>query len=141
MISATLDVNVLLSALLGPLGPSRLVVRAWQADRFRHVTSDHIIAHFTAKLTDPELTRRFPFLPSAGRDFLPLLRTQTTLVSVLPSAVLPVTGDPEDDTVLATARLGRADALVTGDRGLLGLQTSDGIRIVTPRAFLELLGQ
>ncbi len=53
-------------------------------------------------------------------------------------AVLPITGDPDDDTVLATARLGRVTHLVTGDRGLLALGVHEGIRIVTPRDFLAL---
>jgi putative PIN family toxin of toxin-antitoxin system len=139
MTAAALDVNVLLSALLGPLGPSRRVVTAWRAERFTHVTSDHIIATFEAKLTDPDLVRRFPFLPAAGRALLPLLRTQTTIVAVLPPAIVPVTGDPEDDAVLATARLGRVDFLVTGDRTLLGLGSHEGIPIVTPQAFLDAL--
>ncbi|MGE3911651.1 MAG: putative toxin-antitoxin system toxin component, PIN family [Chloroflexota bacterium] len=50
-----------------------------------------------------------------------------------------VTGDPEDDYVLATARVGSADYLVTGDKELLGLQQFHGTRIVSPREFLFVL--
>ena len=53
------------------------------------------------------LVHRFPFLLAVGRELLPLLRTQTTIMPVVPPAVLPITGDPEDDAVLATARLGQ----------------------------------
>lgn len=136
MTPAALDINVLLSALIGAHGPSRQVVRAWQADRFTHVTSAHIIAGFAAKLTDPELVRRFPWLPAAGHDLLPTLRTKTTLVPLDAAAIIPVTGDPEDDAVLATAHLGRVAYLVTGDKGLLALRSHEGIRIVTPRDFV-----
>lgn len=139
MIPATLDINVLLSSVLGSAGPSRQIVQAWRAGRLFHVTSEHIITGFTAKLSDPVLVRRFPFLPAAGRDLLPVLRTQSTIVPVPLDAVLPVTGDPEDDAVLATARLGGSGYLVTGDRGLLALQTHEGMRIVSPRAFLSIL--
>jgi putative PIN family toxin of toxin-antitoxin system len=141
MTRATIDVNVLLSALIGALGPSRQVVRAWQAERFTHVTSDHIIATFEAKLATPVLVARFPFLPAAGRALLPVLRTQTTMTPLLPSAIVPVTGDAEDDGVLATAKLGAADYLVSGDRGLLTLGTHEGVAIVRPRRFMELLDQ
>ncbi len=141
MTPAVLDINVLLSALIGSLGPSRRVVRAWQADRFTHVTSDPIIARFEAKLTAPELVRRFPFLPAAGRDLVPALRTKTTLVPLEAEAIIPVTGDPEDDTVLATARLGQVTYLVTGDKGLLALGMYEGTCIVSPRDFLPVLGQ
>lgn len=48
-------------------------------------------------------------------------------------------GDPEDDLVLATGRLARADYLVTGDRGLLELGSYEGMEIVTPRQFIALL--
>ena len=141
MTPTALDINVLLASLIGSQGPSRRVVRAWQADRFTHVTSDPIIARFEAKLTDPELVRRFPFLSAAGRDLVPALRTKTTLVPLEAAAIIPVTGDPEDDTVLATARLGQVAYLVTGDKGLLALQTHAGARIVSPREFLTVLSQ
>ena len=68
-----------------------------------------------------------------------VLRAQTIIVPVLPAAVVPITGDPEDDTVLATAVLGQVDSLVTGDRGLLALGTYEGIRVITPRDFLRVL--
>ena len=139
MTPATLDVNILVSSVLGPHGPSRRVIQAWETDRFTHVTSDHIIARFEAKLTDPVLVQRFSFWPAVGRELLPLLRTQTTIVPVLPAAVLPITGDPEDDTVLATAVLGQAVYLVTGDRRLLALGIYEGIRILTPRDFRAVL--
>jgi predicted nucleic acid-binding protein len=59
---------------------------------------------------------------------------------VVPLSERPsVTGDPEDDYVLATARLARADYLVTGDKGLLALVRDEGTAIVSPRQFMELL--
>jgi putative PIN family toxin of toxin-antitoxin system len=136
MTPATLDINVLLSSVLGPHGSSRRIIQAWAAGRFTHVTSDHIITGFEAKLTDAVLIQRFPFLPAVGRELLPLLRSLATIVPVPPPAILPIIGDTEDDTVLATARLGRVAYLVTGDHGLLALGSYEGIRIVTPRDFL-----
>ena len=58
---------------------------------------------------------------------------------VLPPDIVSISGDPEDDAVLATARLGEADFLVTGDAGLLALGVYESTRIVMPRAFLNLL--
>ena len=53
-----------------------------------------------------------------------------------------VPGDPKDDMVVATAVATTAEYLVTGDRKhLLSLGTYEGIQIVTPRDFLELLGK
>ena len=43
--------------------------------------------------------------------------------------------------VLATAVAGKADVIVTGDDDLLVLKTFRGIRILSPRKFLELVDQ
>jgi predicted nucleic acid-binding protein len=42
MIRAVVDVNVLISSILGPLGFSRQVILAWVAGRFRAVASEGI---------------------------------------------------------------------------------------------------
>jgi uncharacterized protein len=49
--------------------------------------------------------------------------------------------DPDDDVVLATALAGRAEHLITGENDLLTLKTYRGIKILTPRKFLETFGQ
>ena len=49
--------------------------------------------------------------------------------------------DADDDVVLATALAGKADVIVTGDNDLLVLKTFRGIRILSPRKFLELVDQ
>ena len=49
--------------------------------------------------------------------------------------------DPDDDKLLETAVMGEADCLVTGDRDLLVLSPFQGVPIVTPAVFLDLLKQ
>jgi hypothetical protein len=53
-----------------------------------------------------------------------------------------VTGDPDDDLILACAIDARVDVLVSGDRKhLLPIGTHQGIRIIAPQALLaELRG-
>lgn len=68
-----------------------------------------------------------------------LLRSEATYVQ--PLSPPAVTGDPEDDYVLATATVARADYLVTGDKGLLALGHHGGSRIVSPQEFSALLDQ
>jgi predicted nucleic acid-binding protein len=43
--------------------------------------------------------------------------------------------DADDDVVLGTAIAGRCDAIVTGDKDLLELESYRDIPIVSPRAF------
>lgn len=45
--------------------------------------------------------------------------------------------DPDDYHVVAAAVVVKADLIVTGDKGLLTLSQFQGIRIVTPQAFLK----
>ncbi len=56
-----------------------------------------------------------------------------------PSEVL--VRDPSDRWILATALAGEAEVLVTGDEDLLAVEGSAAIRILSPRAFWELLRQ
>jgi hypothetical protein len=53
--------------------------------------------------------------------------------------VTNVCRDPADDVVLAAAVEGRAGILVTGDEDLLTLGEYEGIAIVAPRPFLDLI--
>src|SRR5688572_3390049 len=122
MIRAVIDVNVLLSAIIGPLGFSRQIALAWQAGRFVAISSAGIMSELAEKLALPRIQRRYRI--DTPQDILwlqALLANQAELVLVPPQERLPITGDPEDDYVLATARLAQADYLVTGDGGLLNL--------------------
>ena len=51
----------------------------------------------------------------------------------------PVCRDADDDVVLATALAAKADIIVTGDNDLLVLKEFHGIRIISPRRFIDLL--
>ena len=140
MIRAVVDVNVLISSILGPLGFSRQIILAWAAGRFSAVASEGIYTKLEEKLSLPRIVRRYRVsTPEDIRLVQGLLRTQAELVIVPLAERRTVTGDPEDDYVLATGRLAQVDYLVTGDRGLLDLVRHEGMRIVTPREFVRLL--
>jgi predicted nucleic acid-binding protein len=50
-----------------------------------------------------------------------------------------VSEDPDDDKYTAAAIEGRAAFVVTGDPDLLDIGAHESVRIVSPRAFLDLL--
>jgi predicted nucleic acid-binding protein len=54
-------------------------------------------------------------------------------------AVEAVADDPADDLVLACAVEGNADFIISGDHHLLDLENYQGIKIVNPARFLDLL--
>jgi uncharacterized protein len=142
MIRAVIDVNVLLSSILGPLGFSRRVILAWAAGQFRALTSEGIYTTLEEKLALPRIARRYNVNTAEDIRWIQgLLRIEAERIIIPLAERLSVTGDPEDDYVLATARLGQAKYLVTGDRGLLDLRQYQETQILTPRAFFELLSQ
>lgn len=65
-------------------------------------------------------------------------RARAHMVTPQPLAA-PICRDPDDDIVLATAHAAKAQVIVTGDDDLLSLATHEGIRILSPRQFVEML--
>lgn len=137
MASAVLDVNVIVSSVMSPRGAPRQVLMAWQAGEIEVLTSDGIIGEVADKLLDPRIGGRFSVTIADVQAVVLLLRTQALVVT--PPSTAVVTGDPEDDYVLANAAHGRAEYLVTGDKGLLSLTRHGSTQIMSPRAFLDRL--
>ena len=139
MAPTVFDVNVFVSAVIGPLGIPRQLWLAWQEGRIPLLSSEHIIGTTMLRLRLPRIARRYGLTEEDVRVFEAAVRAGATIVPLSPADILPVTGDPEDDAVLATARLGQAAYLVTGDRGLLVRGTYAGTRILSPRDVLPVL--
>lgn len=133
------DVNVLISATIAPLGFPRAIMIAWQDGHLDLVTSEGILVEVEEKLRSPRIAGKYRLSEDDILAVLALLRTQAELVLVPNAEIRAVTGDPEDDYVLATAAVAGTDCLVTGDRGLLGLREHRGVSILTPRQFIDLL--
>lgn len=60
-------------------------------------------------------------------------------ITPLTATVNGVATHPEDDLVLAAAVSARADYLVTSDTKLLRLESYEGVQIVSPATFLDVL--
>ena len=97
------------------------------------IASDHILKELAA-----QLVKKGKFSETDARAVVRAVRNNAELVSPAPLETR-VSRDPDDDWILATALTANAGAIVTGDKDLLVLKRFQGIPIVTPRAFLELL--
>jgi putative PIN family toxin of toxin-antitoxin system len=139
MIRAVVDINVIVSALIIPRGIPHSVWSAWRSLQFTLISSEGVILELGEKLREPKIAQTYGISEEDTSATLTLLRAQATLIPVPPEQHLTVTGDPEDDLVLATGRLGQADYLVSGDRHLLNLGQHEGTRIITPREFMAIL--
>jgi putative PIN family toxin of toxin-antitoxin system len=138
MSRSVIDLNIYVSATIVPRGAPFRALTAWRAGEFTAVASAGMVSELEEKLRSPKLAR-YQLTETDIQAILTLINTAADLVTVPPDEVVAVTGDPEDDLVLATARIGQADYLVTGDRGLLRLGSYEGTAIVTVAAFLASL--
>jgi uncharacterized protein len=90
-------------------------------------------------LATPYLSR---FLTEEEREQAVILLETEAILTPLTAQVSGVATHPEDDLILATAVSAQVDYLVTGDRRLRERVPSyQGVRLVSPREFLEILEQ
>jgi uncharacterized protein len=139
MIEAVLDTNVLASGLAGfrqPTSTPGQLLRHWQDGRFDLILSEFILTELAHTLQQPYFQRRLSSQMLAGLSTL--LRSQARIVPIT-ARVQGVATHPEDDRVLATAVSAGANYLVTGDKKLQQLQTFEGVAILSPRSFLDML--
>jgi hypothetical protein len=139
VIRAVLDANVLASAFIRPQGPSGRILQLFlEQNRFELVLSTAILQELGRVLFYPRLRKEL----HATDDEI---RTRVAALGVLADLaegnlqVQAVKEDPDDDKYLAAALLGRANLLVSGDHHLLDLKEYQGVRILKPRQFLDLL--
>jgi putative PIN family toxin of toxin-antitoxin system len=71
-------------------------------------------------------------------DISELLREQASMVSSVPLAA-EVCRDPDDVKILGLAVAANADYIVTGDKDLLVLKKFQGVPIMTPRLFSDII--
>jgi putative PIN family toxin of toxin-antitoxin system len=141
MARSVLDSSVLVSALLTPHGTSGAVLDAAERGVFCLCLSPAILAETASVLTrNPKLQARYGYDDVQVAAFCAGLQAVAEIETDLPELAGAVPLDPKDDVIVATAVATRAGYLVTGDRRhLLSLGAYEGIRIVTPREFLDLL--
>ena len=60
-----------------------------------------------------------------------------TIVVRTVGALRGIYRDPKDDVIIECAVMAGADLIVTGDKDLLAVGSYEGIRILTPREFLD----
>ena len=137
MISAVLDTNVIVSAVLIRGGIEDRVLRAWFLGQYRLVLSVPILEEVLRVLDYPRIRSRRWMSDEETVHLLERLAESSALVEG--KQRLRICRDPADDKFVAAALEGKADYIVTGDADLLDLGKYQGIEIVTPRQFLRAL--
>jgi len=90
---------------------------------------DEILRNLKQKINLPEVI---------VKDIGKLLRENARIVSPIPLAA-DICRDPDDVKILGLAISAHVDCIVTGDKDLLILEKFQGIPILTPRSFSNIL--
>ena len=138
MLRAVLDSSVLVSGFLTQGGATATLLGRHRQGAFILCCSPWIVEETERALRRPRNLNRYRYQPEDVRQFLDGLAGSAQFFPDAPE-VPAVTRDPSDDQVIASALAARAEYLVTGDQDMLVLTEYRGIRIVTPRQFLDLL--
>lgn len=131
MIRATLDTNILVSALLYP-GNERKILESAIEGKFKSITSPAIL---------DELGRVLARLKVGEHEVEGyLIRIMEISEVRIPKRLDDIEiSDGEDIKILECAHSGASDYIVTGDEDLLSLKEYDGIKIIRSRELLRLL--
>jgi putative PIN family toxin of toxin-antitoxin system len=137
-VTLVLDTNVIVAALLWE-GVPRQLLEALAADPFVTLASSpHLLAELDRVLAKPQLSQR---LQQSSLDADQLMARYARLVTIVQPQSVPrvVSGDVDDDHVLALAVAAKAAFIVSGDRAhLLPIGRHAGIAIITPREAMDL---
>ncbi|MCB0863121.1 MAG: putative toxin-antitoxin system toxin component, PIN family [Solirubrobacterales bacterium] len=126
------DTNVMVSAFIAG-GPSGRVIEEAADETLELVLLEPVLDELTRILSV-----KFHFETGELQQLFDLLADISVDVQGSPAGPSePVTGDPDDDLILACAVESSADLLVSGDRRhLLPVGQHLGVRILTPQALL-----
>jgi uncharacterized protein len=142
------DSNVLISAAIVPSGKARKVVD-YAIDHARLLITRELFDEFSSRLARPKFDRYLSVEDRA--EFVQLITFIGSWVSI--PGTLQICRDPDDDKIIETAIVGRADCLVTGDADILALRPAGeagqvmneadamfrGVALLRPAEFLQLI--
>ncbi len=128
------DTNILVSAMLWRGTPYRclLAIRAGFAEL---ILSPPILEEFRGVLS-----KKFAITQEDVEDNIAVVRESSTLIDI-PGILHVIMDDPEDDKFIETALVAGAPVVVSGDKHLLRLGDYGGVKVISARAFLDMLAQ
>jgi uncharacterized protein len=130
-----LDTNILVSALISPVGHPATIHDAWEDGKFALLTCAEQLDELRATLRKPRVAALIK--PHKAGRLVNQIKKLAGEIGSLPR--VKRSADPNDDFLLALSEAGKADYLVTGDKsGLLALERHKATQIISPTSFAAL---
>jgi len=130
-----LDTNVFVSALLIKGSVADRIIRAYIKGEFTLIISFEIVVELFKVLSRP----KFNLNSEKIIEFIQLLEIKAEKISLSSEEAEIIPEDREDEKFIRCALAGKAAYVVSGDNHLLKLKQYKGIKILTPRQFIEIL--
>jgi len=131
-VRVVVDTTVFISSFFG--GNPRAVIDLWKTGRLTLCLSQDILDEYI------EVLRRLGLDSTPELDeLLELFAAGSHILFTIKTPEVRVVSDPDDDRFIACAMALKAAYIVTGDKALLDVRHYEGIQVVTPRAFLDMV--
>ena len=126
-----IDTNVFISGVFFS-GPPYQILKAWRDGNLQFVLSLEILDEYYR--VGDELSTQFP-----ETDLNPIIELITIKAELVEAQHLneAVCDDPDDDKFFACAIAGGAGLIISGDKHLLKMSGYQGIKVVSPRQFVD----
>jgi putative PIN family toxin of toxin-antitoxin system len=132
-----LDTNVWISGIFFRRGIPAAILSAWRDRRFEIVVTADTLGELEHKLQ--EKTAQFGAEAGLVAEWITYVKTYARVVSTTVT-VRGICRDADDDIFLTAALSGGASHIVSGDRDLQAVVEYQGVQVLSPREFAELLG-
>lgn len=141
MIRVVLDTNVLVSAILMPGSSPARILELALAGRLRWIISPGIIREMGLVFQYPKIKKAMKKQRLSYRAVEEVILKMLKVAAITPGKMIAqgVSRDPSDNMILSCAAEGQADFVISGDQDLTKLGSYEGIRIVDPASFLQLI--
>jgi len=141
-IAVVFDTNVVIANYLGknPNSAARKIFGLWRKQRkLQLIVSNETVAEYL------EILERLDIPQKRIDTFSDRIEKRLTVTKVSLGKIPTESRDIDDNLILATALVGKADFLITNDKDLLDIAEKDKkkfkFQIVTPIEFLQTIGE
>ena len=128
-----LDTNIFISGIFWK-GASNKVLMNWKEGKFTLVTSLETILEIIKVLKDFKIKLSEDMI----KELVDLI-VQNSIIVEPKEKIDIVKDDPNDNIFIETAVAGNVDYIITQDNHLLKIKEFNGIRIITPEKFLDVV--
>lgn len=111
-----LDTNILVSALISPRSKPAKLLFYWKERRFALVISDILLQEFSEVIRRPRIKEKYKITEEEIKELEKVILDKAIFVPI--PGELNLCRDPDDNAILETAILGKANYVVTGDKDI-----------------------